>query len=234
MNLGTMVVAGPLLLAVPLATGWAQLPSESTRIYTLLSGSELTDDCPICDRVTIVVPLTGTFRLQFLEQTPLFTRYEIQDIAFRADTKPSLYQVTGTGTYEVGDEVAVVQDMFLDVDITNGFTNTRALCVNADRTVTQRWPEIQIEVDQTNGTPGQVYSLLLIAVPALQFRAIIPDRQAGDVRLQWDGNGGQAQLERARAVGGPYSPISPITTDLSFTDRGALTNKSLFYRLRQY
>ncbi len=234
MNLGTMVVAGPILLAVPLATGWAQLPPETTRIYTLLSGSELTDDCPICDRVTIVVPLTGTFRLQFIEQTPLFTRYEIQDIAFRADTKPSLYQVTGTGTYEVGGEVAVVQDMFLDVDITNGFTNTRALCVNADRTVTQRWPEIQIEVDQTNGTPGQVYSLLLIAVPALQFRAIIPDRQAGDVRLQWDGNGGQAQLERARAVGGPYSPISPITTDLSFTDRGALTNQSSFYRLRQY
>jgi hypothetical protein len=234
MNLKNMVLAGPLLLAVPLATAWAQLPSESIRIYTLLSGSELTDDCPICDRIPIVVPLTGTFRLQFLEQTPLFTRYEIQDITFRADTKPSLYQVTGTGTYEVGGEVAVVQDMSLDVKITNGITNTRAFCVKMDRTVAQPWPKIQIQVGQTNGTPGQVYSLMLIAVPALQFRAIIPDRQTGNVRLEWDSNGGQAQLERATAVAGPYSPIPPITTGLSFTDRGALTNQSLFYRLRQY
>jgi len=234
MNLRTTLLSGPLLLAGCLATAWAQLPSETTRIYTLLTGSELTDDCPICDRIPIVVPLTGTFRLQFIEETPLFTRYQIQDIAFRADTKPSLYQVTGTGTYELGGEVAVVQDMFLDVNITNGFTNTRALCVNADRTVTQRWPEIQIEVGQTNGTETQVYSLKLIAAPALQFRAIIPDRQTGDVRLQWDSNGGQAQVERAAAVAGPYSPISPITTDLSFTDVGALTNHALFYRLRQY
>ncbi len=30
------------------------------------------------------------------------------------------------------------------------------------------------------------------------------------------------------------SRFSPITTDLSFTDRGALTNHSSFYRLRQY
>jgi hypothetical protein len=234
MNLKTMLLAGSLLLAVPLATGWAQLPSETTRIYTLLSGSELTDDCPICDRIPIVVPLTGTFRLRFLDETPLYTRYEIQDIAFQADTTPWWYQVSGRGSYQVGGEVAVVQDLFLDVNITNGVTNTRALCVNMDRTVTQPWPRIQIQVAQTNGTETQLYSLLLIAAPALQFRAIIPDPQTGDVRLQWDSNGGQAQLERATAVAGPYTPISPITTSLTFTDRGALTNQSLFYRLCQY
>jgi hypothetical protein len=120
------------------------------------------------------------------------------------------------------------------VQIDNGFQKTSALCVNADRAIRQPWPEIQTTEDQTNGTLTKAYSLALVAVPALQFRAVIPERQTGNIRLQWDSNGGQAQFERAGVVGGPYSPISPITTNQTFTDVGALTNRAVFYRLRQY
>jgi hypothetical protein len=80
-----------------------------------------------------------------------------------------------------------------------------------------------------------VYYLDIVAVPALQFRAVIPDHPTGNIRLQWDSNGGQVRLERASSVDGVYSPISPITTSESFTDMGALTNGTQwFYRLRQY
>jgi hypothetical protein len=213
----------------------AQLPDGMTRIYTLTNGSELTDDCPICDRIPIVVPMTGTFRLRFLGQGPLFTRYEIQDISFHAGTNGGAeYWVNGLGTYQFGGEVAASQDLFLEVQIDNGFQKTSALCVNADRGIKQPWPEIQATADQTNGTLTKVYSLALVAVPALQFRAILPDLKTGNVRLQWDSSGGQVQLERAEFAKGPYSPTSPITTNQTFMDLGALTNRAMFYRLHQY
>ena len=70
----------------------------------------------------IVVPMTGTFRLQFLDQNPLVARYQLQDISFHAGTKGGAeYWVTGTGTYQVGGEVAVAQDIFLDLQIANSF-----------------------------------------------------------------------------------------------------------------
>ena len=68
-------------------------------LYQLTEGSQITDDCPICDRLPIVVPMTGTFRLHFLEETPISTRYEIQDISFHAGTKGGAeYWVNGSGT----------------------------------------------------------------------------------------------------------------------------------------
>jgi hypothetical protein len=226
----------PVMLGVGLITeAWGQLPGEATRIYTLLSGSELTDDCPVCGRPTIVAPMTGTFRLRFLDQNPLVTRYRIEAISFHAGNPGGVqYSVSGSGNYQVGGEVAVAQDIFLDVAINNGFANTRALCVNTERIVSQPWPRIQVTADQTNGTASTVYSLNLVAEPALQFRAIIPDYQTTNVILKWDSNGRQAQVERAVDVVGLYSPLSTITTNQTFTDVGALTNRSLFYRLRQY
>jgi len=232
-----LILAGLLLVGVRAAPEnvLAQLPDAATQIYTLITGSELTDDCPICDRIPIVVPMTGTFRLKLLDETPFSTRYEIQDLSFHAGTNGGAeYWVSGSGTYEVGGEVAVAQDLFLDVAIKNSDTNTKALGVNGDRAVKQPWPQIQVSVLQTNGTETQLYSLKLEAVPALQFRAVLPDFQNKSLRLQWDSHGHQVQLERAMIVGGPYSPISPIATNQTFTDVSALTNRALFYRLRQY
>src|SRR5437588_529345 len=155
--------------------------------------------------------MTGSFAWGFVDENAVVTRYELLNISFHAGAAPGReYQVHGAGTYQVGGEVAVTQEMFLDVEIDNGFVKTRARCINGDRTVTKAWPEIQVTVDQTNGTPGQVYYLTLVAVPAPQFLSIVPDHKTGDVRLEWDANGNLAQLESATKVSGPYSPLSPI------------------------
>src|SRR5437660_57056 len=80
--------------------------SSTDRIYILNSGSELVDDCPICGRPTISVPLTGTFALRFVDQNPLVARYEIQNIAFQAGAATGReYTVAGGGTYQIGGEV---------------------------------------------------------------------------------------------------------------------------------
>jgi hypothetical protein len=235
MKLRALTLTGLFLGIFLAARGFAQLPDQATRIYTLISGSQLTDECPICDRMPIFVPMTGTFRLRFLGQGPLFTRYEIQEVSFHAGTNGGPeYWVSGLGTYQIGGEVGVFQDLFLDVQIDNGFETTSALCANGDRAAKQPWPAIRVTGGQTNGTLTKLYSLALVAVPALQFRAIIPERKTGNILLQWDSNGGQVQVERAGSVDGPYSPISSITKEQTYTDVGALTNRMRFYRLRQY
>jgi hypothetical protein len=118
-SLRTFIFAG-LLLGIWSAEDQvlAQLADEVTRIYTLRTNSTLKDDCPICARTPIVVPMTGTFRLRFLNQDPLFTRYQVQDISFHAGARTGPeYWVTGSGTYQVGGEVAVSQKLFLDTAV---------------------------------------------------------------------------------------------------------------------
>jgi hypothetical protein len=214
--------------------GIAQTPTA--RLYTLVSGSQLTDDCPICDRIPIVVPLTGTFGLRISFQNPISTLYELTNISFSAGTTSGpQYQVLGSGVYQTVGEVALSQQLFLNVAISNGISSVNALCASTNGPVTQPWPKIEIQVDQTNGTPAKVYHLALIAVPVPQISSIVTDRQTGNVRIDWEASGGMLQLQRATDVLGPYSPVTPITTNVTFTDVGVLTNSPhLFYRLQPF
>ncbi len=224
-----------LVAAFSAATCRVAAQTNSSQPYTLLTGSQLVDDCPICGRPTILAPMTGTFDLHLLAQNPLFARFELRNISFHAGTNTGLeYKVTGSGIYQVGGEVAFMQNLFLDVWINNGFTTTEALCTNTNTGVRAPWPKIQVSVDQTNGT-GQVYHLDLVAIPVPAIRPTAVDFSSGNVRLQWDANGGEFQLERAPEIAGPYSALAPAMTNSSFTDVGVLTNQPrAFYRLRQF
>ena len=134
--------------------------------YTLLEGSQLTDDCPICDRLPIVAPMRGKFELQFLEANPLFSRYSVKNISFTAGVPPGLhYKVTGHGTFQVGGEVALTQELILEVEIDHGGTNTLCYLTNNTGAVERLWPMIKIQLNQTNGTQTQVYQLELAAAP---------------------------------------------------------------------
>jgi hypothetical protein len=236
MNRETLFLTGMLLAAFSAGSCRLAAQTNSAQEYTLLAGSQLSDDCPICERPTILVPMTGTFELRLLDQNPLFTRYELLNISFQAGTNPGpAYRVTGSGIYQVGGEVALIQNLFLEVEVYNGFTNTHALCTNADPGVKQPWPKIEVSVDQTNGTPAQVYHLTLVAIPVPAIRAPVVDYSSGSVRLEWEAYGGEFQVERAPQAGGPYVGLAPATTNSSFTDAGVLTNQpQAFYRLRQF
>jgi hypothetical protein len=237
MNRGSLFLAAMLLAAFPAATCRVVAQTNAPpQKYTLLTGSQLIDDCPICGRPTILAPMTGTFYLHVLDQNPLFTRFELLNIFFHAGTNPGPeYKVIGSGIYQVGGEVAVVQNLFLDVEINNGFTNTEALCANINTGVHVSWPKIQISMNQTNGTPGQVYYLDLIAIPVPATHPPVVDYSSGSVRLEWEANGGEFQVERAPEMGGPYAALAPASTNSSYTDAGVLTNQPrAFYRLRQF
>jgi hypothetical protein len=138
--------------------------------YTLVNGSQLTEDCPVCDRVTVPVPMTGTFELRFLGQGPLFADYSVENVAFTAGQPGGrTYKVSGHGTYRIGGEIGVQQDLALEVTIDNGSTNTPCEFTNALPLVARHWPMFRAETDQTNGTLIQQYRLEISAAP---FREI--------------------------------------------------------------
>jgi hypothetical protein len=132
----------------------------------LLEGSHLVDDCPICDRLPIVVPLRGTYDLRFIQQGPLFSYYALENICFTNSGTTNLsYKVTGNGLFQIGGEVGLQQSLFLQVYVNNGFTNRFCYFTNTPGAVTRFWPMMQVNVSETNGTFVQVFDLNLNAAP---------------------------------------------------------------------
>jgi len=138
--------------------------------YILLEGSYLVDDCPVCGRPTILQPMRGTFELVLQEENPLFSRYSVRNVSFQAGNSAGwLYTVKGGGTYQIGGEVAIQQQMTLQADINNGYTNKLCYFTNVIEAIERRWPMIKISLTQTNGTFTQVYELDLVAAPAREI-----------------------------------------------------------------
>ncbi len=209
--------------------------SAADVLYGLQAGSQLVDDCPICAHLSPPVPMQGTFRLHFVEANPLFGTYGLQEISFQAGSGSTpQYTVTGSGTYEFGGPMGSIQNATFQVRITNGSQSTLCELTNVVGSAGTVWPLIQIEAEQTNGTDTHTYHLKIVAVPIPQFTAIVPDAATGDIRLEWSANGQPVQVQRAENAGGPYLAVSLAITDSSFTDVGALTNRTQsFYRLVQ-
>jgi hypothetical protein len=134
--------------------------------YRLTDGSTLLNDCPICDRLSVPVPMDGRFDLRLASENPINTHYEITNINFTA-TNPdgSTYVVTGFGGYDIGGEVAIVQSMYLQVQIDTGLTNVTAYMTNVPGYPLRRGPMMAFYLAQTNGTPIQTFYLNLPAAP---------------------------------------------------------------------
>jgi len=148
--------------------GFAQTPTTNRPwAYLLLNDSDLLDDCLLCDRVSVPVPMRGRFNLRLLEANALFSRYGVEDIQFSAGERP--YRVAGSGTFEIGGEVALILRMFLQVQIDDGFTNTVCYFTNTTATVERPWPMMDMTLGQTNGTPGHTYTLRLAAAPVREI-----------------------------------------------------------------
>jgi hypothetical protein len=159
-------VTAPLLAIVVSAYAFAGRAQVTNAVYTLLEGSTFIDDCLVCERPTLFYPLRGTFELVLRDSNPLFTTYSVTNISFRVDggTNP-LYTITGTGTYRIGGEVAVSQEMILDVNV-----NDKALVfTNDSRAVDKLFPLIQVSLVQTQLNLFQFFSMNLLAAPVREI-----------------------------------------------------------------
>ena len=174
-------MAGQVAPAAPEAIGGA-MPAAASQPgqvwhYTLLEGSRIVDDCPICDRIPIVLPLRGTFDLRLLAENALFAYYALENISFSAGESGGWhYVVTGRGEFQIGGEVALRQELFLEVEVKDGLGTKAAWFTNASPLVSRLWPGFQVEAQQTNGTEIQTLTLDLAAAPIrdLWFSTVHP------------------------------------------------------------
>ena len=188
------------LVAVPELQRWH---------YRLVDGSAFMDDCPVCDRLSVWLPLRGSFDLVLYDQNPLFSRYHVFDAAF-ATTSPTAppFELFGEGEYQQGGEVAVEQDLTLDLQVRSPFETRFTSFTNVAPTVLRVLPMLGAYLDETNGTPGSTYRLQVRAAP---------------FREAW------FTTTRNFTPGNPPGPVDQLTSGDVLADTGRLVraNRSL-------
>lgn len=151
---------------------------------TYQEGCFLWCDCIVRDPE----PIKGTFLLSHLEENPLFSKYAVWDIRWTYPLGDTVHQITGAGTYELGGEVALVQQMDLQLAVDRG---------PAERVYSERvsggaiFPAIEIDIGTNTGCFDRI----------IRLRA----RPAGDFDL--DGDVDQVDFGAFQAcISGPKVP----------------------------
>jgi len=140
--------------------------AEGASHYQLIEGSEWVDDCPACGRPTLSLPLRGKFALELIEETPIASRYRLRDVQFHTGLGTAAdLRLTGAGAFEMGGEVALRQEMRLELRIEGlGEAHSRTF-TNEVTTVSRQWPMLETALIDEAATPLQTYRLVLRAAP---------------------------------------------------------------------
>jgi hypothetical protein len=154
-----------LALFLASATGEIRVAAASWH-YRLIEGSEWVDDCPACGRPTSSLPIRGQFSLELIEETPIGSRYEMRDAQFHTGMGTAAdLRLTGAGAFEMGGEVALRQEMRLELRVEGlGDAINRAF-TNEITTVSRARPMLDIALIDEAATPLQTYRLVLRAAP---------------------------------------------------------------------
>jgi hypothetical protein len=112
------LLLGLLLLGLTPANAWGQ--SGTTTPYTLGASTFERGCFGICDCAIYTSKLQGTFDLRQLPPSPLYSRYAVERVDWLANETSHSLRITGSGTYQVGGEVAVMERMTLDLSVDGG------------------------------------------------------------------------------------------------------------------
>ncbi len=209
------------LLAAPKAA--------ETIAYELVDGSTY-QDCLPCMKPPILVPLSGGFALSKIDENPLFTAYRVDGIDFWDTKGDFVLRISGSGSYRFGGEVALVQEMRLEVRIEQGeTTRSGVLLANLEAAPEARFPEISIQLEHRDPFPW--YSIRLVARP----KNAEPRFRRGDANcdgavdvadaiylLLWRFAGGETPscLDAADADGSGAHDLSDPVSILAYLFRG--------------
>jgi hypothetical protein len=140
-------------------------PRVAMTLYRLEKESYLIDDCTVCGRPTILVPIEGTFLLGEVDGPPNPTStYRIDGIDFKSTGKGPAYTVSGAGAYRQGGEVALLQEIVLDVQV-NDVPGVHM--ESGPGEVPAALPAIDIQAEQTNPPGIIVYGIRIVAKPVV-------------------------------------------------------------------
>ena len=154
------------IVAKPVSQTWRYEVIEGSR--ETFEGSFFYDDCDICGRPTIPIPVKGSFLLTDAlgdEANPV-QHFTVEAFALRTIDETFQYQVDGAGDYEQGGEVALLQSMDLLVAV-NKEPDVKLSSGKVSVPEGVQLPEIRIRLEQTNApSPVHVYRLDLWARPS--------------------------------------------------------------------
>ncbi len=143
----------------------AAAPQVEMVRYELLDGSIFIDDCEICGRPTIPVPVAGSFLMGELDggANPIVT-YRVDEVRISSIKGDPPYTITGRGTYRQGGEVALLQQMNLVLQV-NDFRDVQLGADAASPPVV--FPDLDVQLVHRNpASPLHVFSLHILAEPA--------------------------------------------------------------------
>ena len=154
----------------------AEPVSESVRYEVVegtfdpYQGSFLFNDCDICGRPTIPIPVTGSFVLRHSlpESANPIREYTVEDLRMKTTREGFNSTVVGDGVYTQGGEVALLQslDLVIDIDDVLGIV-LKSGKVPVPEGVS--FPEIQIRLEEESpASPTRVFRLELLARPATE------------------------------------------------------------------
>jgi hypothetical protein len=112
-----------LLLSIPvLGAGPALGAGFDPVTYVLTQGSTFEYGCfgPCECPVFVRSPVTGTFRLTKTGSDPLYDYYDVSDVRWKVPGTSTSMSVVGSGTYRRGGEVAIREELILDLSIDGG------------------------------------------------------------------------------------------------------------------
>src|SRR5262249_8253595 len=112
-----VALAGLLCLYAAPVCSQTTISAPQEQLYRLTQGSRFQDGCfaPCLCPVQLQGGLIGTFRMTPAPPDPLYRVFTIQDLNWFVPEYG--YWVTGSGTYKIGGEVALTQELALDLQV---------------------------------------------------------------------------------------------------------------------
>lgn len=131
--------------------------------YRLVEGSTLTENSEFADSPSIQIPISGYFWLKQLPSDPLFSNYAVNRMKIQSTDSTILsYSGSLNGTFRIGGEVALLQQMVLKGSI----NKSKDLLLDSGlQTININFPWIELDVFQLIPESSRVYDLHLVAVP---------------------------------------------------------------------
>ncbi|HRI15241.1 MAG TPA: hypothetical protein PLX89_19780, partial [Verrucomicrobiota bacterium] len=134
--------------------------------YQLLHESTYVDDCPPCGRPTFLQPLRGSFWITPGHSDPLFTRYELRQVAFTVGgVGPDSIRLEGSGELEVGGEVALTHRMTLHLKVTAPGRTEDVAFDSGLQIGEPNWLWLAVSLTEVEPRPFRVLTLTLDAMP---------------------------------------------------------------------
>ena len=149
-----------ILSAAVVCSVCSSLATAQSHSYSLESGSTYERGChdPCACPILFHGALSGSFRLTYLNSDPLYDHYSVTNVDCSAFGR----SITGSGTYRVGGEVALHQQMILTLDDAGMVSDFDS----GLRPVAVPFPDLDITISNQIGTECFYTVIRFVASPS--------------------------------------------------------------------